>query len=151
MNPLYIAFIWHHHQPFYKDSIGGQYLLPWVRMHGIKDYLDLVKKLDNYPDIHQTFNIVPSLIEQLSEYSSGCANDVFMNLSRRRADELTEVDKYSLLKNFFMANWDTMIRKNKYYWSLLEKRGLYISDHELKRAVNLYSDQEFLSAPSADW
>jgi alpha-amylase/alpha-mannosidase (GH57 family) len=40
-HPLYIAFVWHMHQPYYKDDITGTYILPWVRMHGIKDYYDI--------------------------------------------------------------------------------------------------------------
>jgi alpha-amylase/alpha-mannosidase (GH57 family) len=67
--PLYIAFIWHQHQPLYKSnqSLGneaGNYRLPWVRLHGTKDYLDLVLLLERYPKLHQTVNLVPSLILQ---------------------------------------------------------------------------------------
>ena len=60
-HPLYVAFIWHQHQPLYKsrqanfDSLA-QYRLPWVRLHGTKDYLDLVLILEKYPKLHQTVN-----------------------------------------------------------------------------------------------
>ena len=70
-HPLYVAFIWHQHQPLYKsrDNSGSnsaiQYRLPWVRLHGTKDYLDLVLLLERYPKLHQTVNLVPSLILQL--------------------------------------------------------------------------------------
>ena len=40
VSKLSVAIIWHMHQPLYKDRLTGQYLMPWVRMHGIKDYLD---------------------------------------------------------------------------------------------------------------
>ncbi|MGH2416611.1 MAG: hypothetical protein ACRDEA_23525, partial [Microcystaceae cyanobacterium] len=64
--PLYVAFIWHQHQPLYKSRNPisaplGQYRLPWVRLHGTKDYLDLVQILERYPKLHQTVNLVPSL------------------------------------------------------------------------------------------
>ncbi|HEY9658344.1 MAG TPA: hypothetical protein V6C65_07825, partial [Allocoleopsis sp.] len=53
-HPLYVAFIWHQHQPLYKSSLKGEYRLPWVRLHGTKDYLDLVLMLERYPRLHQT-------------------------------------------------------------------------------------------------
>jgi len=68
--PLKVAFIWHMHQPYYKDVKTNRYLLPWVRLHALKDYYDMVAILDNYPDISMTFNLVPTLIEQLQDYSS---------------------------------------------------------------------------------
>lgn len=45
-HPLYVAFIWHQHQPLYKSVFESDYRLPWVRLHGTKDYLDLVLLLD---------------------------------------------------------------------------------------------------------
>ena len=65
--PLYVAFIWHQHQPLYKSSLtradaSGQYKIPWVRLHGVKDYLDLILILERFPKLHQTVNLVPSLI-----------------------------------------------------------------------------------------
>ena len=70
-HPLYVAFIWHQHQPLYKsraEQSDVAYRLPWVRLHGTKDYLDLVLILERYPQLHQTVNLVPSLILQLEEY-----------------------------------------------------------------------------------
>ncbi|MHC5721472.1 MAG: glycoside hydrolase, partial [Nostoc sp.] len=84
-HPLYIAFIWHQHQPLYKspgssDSLSPsqQYRLPWVRLHGTKDYLDLVLLLERYPKLHQTVNLVPSLILQLEDYIAGTAFDPYL-------------------------------------------------------------------------
>ena len=39
--PLYVALIWHNHQPFYKNTATGLYMMPWVRMHAAKDYYDM--------------------------------------------------------------------------------------------------------------
>lgn len=83
-HPLYVAFIWHQHQPLYKSRGGGeahgsegQYRLPWVRLHGTKDYLDLVLLLERYPNLHQTVNLVPSLILQIEDYVAGTAIDPY--------------------------------------------------------------------------
>ena len=75
---IHLLFLWHMHQPYYKDLVTGQYRLPWVRLHALKDYYGMVKLLDEFPGMHQTFNLVPSLITQLQEYVNGSAQDPFL-------------------------------------------------------------------------
>ena len=82
-----LAFIWHMHQPFYKDLKSGEYLMPWVRLHGVKDYLDMLLILDEFPNLHQTFNLVPSLLEQIIDYTDHGATDRHLFLSRKPAAE----------------------------------------------------------------
>jgi len=62
---LRLLLLWHMHQPFYKDLVSGEYRLPWVRLHALKDYYGMVKLLEEFPQVHQNFNIVPSLVAQL--------------------------------------------------------------------------------------
>ena len=38
-----LVLLWHMHQPFYKDMVTGEYRLPWVRLHALKDYYGMVK------------------------------------------------------------------------------------------------------------
>ena len=91
-HPLYIAFIWHMHQPYYRDLATGACAMPWVRLHATKDYLDMLKRLERFPNIHQTFNIVPSLLDQLEEYLPPAnRSDEFLDLSRKPAGELIVV------------------------------------------------------------
>ncbi len=87
-NPLHVAFLWHMHQPFYKDIFTKEYALPWVRLHGIKDYYEMVSILEAYPKIHQTFNMVPSLMVQLDEYAKG-ASDKYLAHSLIPAKDLS--------------------------------------------------------------
>ncbi|HEX9020074.1 MAG TPA: glycoside hydrolase family 57 protein [Nitrospirota bacterium] len=143
-HPLYIAFVWHMHQPYYKDDITGSYILPWVRMHGIKDYYDMPALLTDFPDIHQTFNLVPSLLKQIRDYVENGAMDKFLALTLKPAAELSQDDKLFLLKNFFMANWDTMIKPYPVYWQLLDRRGHSVSPHDLQNAVRYYTAQDYL-------
>src|SRR5271156_1644449 len=49
MPALRLIFLWHQHQPFYKDLVTGEYRLPWVRLHALKDYYGMVKLLDEFP------------------------------------------------------------------------------------------------------
>jgi alpha-amylase/alpha-mannosidase (GH57 family) len=71
MPSIQLLFLWHMHQPYYKDLVTGSYRLPWVRLHALKDYYGMVKLLDEFPDVHQTFNLVPSLITQIQDYVCG--------------------------------------------------------------------------------
>src|SRR6266481_3950467 len=59
MPTLRVLFLWHQHQPYYKDLVSGRYRLPWVRMHALKDYYGMVRLLSEFPDVHQTFDLSP--------------------------------------------------------------------------------------------
>ncbi len=143
-HPLSIAFVWHMHQPYYKDDLTGSYILPWVRMHGIKDYYDMPALLTDFPDIHQTFNLVPSLLKQIQDYVGNGATDKFLALALKPAADLDHEDKLFLLKNSFMANWDTMIKPYPGYWRLLDRRGYSVSHDDLLNATRYFTDQDYL-------
>jgi alpha-amylase/alpha-mannosidase (GH57 family) len=143
-HPLSIAFVWHMHQPYYKDDMTGSYILPWVRLHGIKDYYDMPALLDDFPDIHQTFNLVPSLVKQVLDYVENSATDKFLDLTLKPANELNQDDKLFLLKHFFMANWDTMIKPYPSYWQLLDRRGYSVSSNDLQEATRYFTPQDYL-------
>jgi alpha-amylase/alpha-mannosidase (GH57 family) len=143
-HPLFIAFVWHMHQPYYKDDITGSYILPWVRMHGIKDYYDMPALLTDFPDIHQTFNLVPSLLKQIQDYVENNATDKFLDLTLKRAADLTYDDKIFLLRNSFLANWDTMIKPYPGYWRLLDRRGTSVSPSDLQNATRYFTSQDYL-------
>jgi len=119
---LYLAFIYHMHQPYYKNLLTGETTLPWVRLHGIKDYLDMVEMLSNYPAVHQTFNLVPSLIEQLEDYNHSKVKDKFLELSYKPAQELTSEDKAFILQNFFSINRERVIALFPRYYELYFKK-----------------------------
>jgi alpha-amylase/alpha-mannosidase (GH57 family) len=143
-SPLYVIFVWHMHQPYYKDPATGLYKLPWVRLHGTKDYLDMVEILKEFPAIKQNFNLVPSLLEQLIDYSENRATDVYLEMARRRAADLNENEKTFILENFFLANWEHMIKPFPRYYELLVKRGTHLVRSDLVRAIKYFSDQDFL-------
>lgn len=109
------------HQPYYLDLATGQMQLPWVRLHGIKDYLDMVKILEHYPNIRQTFNLVPSLIEQIQAYSDG-VQDTWQALSYKKASELSVQEKDFLRDNFFSAHLRNIISLYPRYYQLYLKK-----------------------------
>ncbi len=118
--PLYVALVWHMHQPYYKDGQTGEYVLPWARLHAAKDYLHMAEVLAEHPNVHVTFNVVPSLVEQLLEYAAGEAVDRVQVLSLQEA--WTPDEKGYLLANCFSINWDNIIRRYPRYWQLLQLR-----------------------------
>ena len=96
--------------------------MPWVRLHGVKDYLDMLQILEKYPKIHQTFNLVPSLIEQIEDYINGTVKDKFLGLSYKPALELSRQEKEFILENFFSINKEKVISSFPRYYELYHKK-----------------------------
>lgn len=115
---LYLSFIWHMHQPYYNNLLTHEADLPWVRMHGIKDYVDMVTILGNFENIHQTFNLVPSLIEQIDSYLNSNSTDKFLRLSRKRVDLLSKEEKQFIIENFFMVDAQRILALHPRYYEL---------------------------------
>lgn len=118
-----LCFLWHMHQPFYKDLWSGEYKLPWTRLHALKDYAGMVEILAEFPGIHQTFNLVPSMVAQIDEYASGEASDPFLDCALARAEDLSEAQRNFVLKYFFQANFDRLICRYPRYRELHEKQA----------------------------
>jgi alpha-amylase/alpha-mannosidase (GH57 family) len=109
------------HQPFYKDLVGGGYRLPWVRLHALKDYYGMVKLLEEFPQVHQNFNLVPSLVAQLEDYNSGIFKDPFWDIAAKPAGALSLEEKHFALTYFFQANVERMIGRYPRYRQLWEQ------------------------------
>ncbi|MDH5614900.1 MAG: glycoside hydrolase family 57 protein, partial [Gammaproteobacteria bacterium] len=67
--PINFVLCWHMHQPWYQQGIEGDYQLPWVYLHAIKDYTDMAAHLENHPHMHVVVNFAPILLEQLDDYA----------------------------------------------------------------------------------
>ncbi|MRR54427.1 MAG: glycoside hydrolase [Deltaproteobacteria bacterium] len=117
--PLQVAFIWHMHQPDYKDPLTGHYLLPWTYLHAVKDYFDMAALVDETEGARAVFNLVPSLLEQLRDYAEGTAVDPFLTHGRLDPDEMTLENRRFILDNFFSANRERMIEPHSRYLELL--------------------------------
>ncbi|MFZ2095527.1 MAG: glucodextranase DOMON-like domain-containing protein, partial [Anaerolineales bacterium] len=131
--PIYLSIIWHQHQPvYYKDPETGIYEKPWVRVHAAKDYVDMAAILKNYPNIHVTFNLTPSLILQLDDFQAG-AKDLYWVTAEVPANQLTDEQKQFLLDRFFDTNRKIIARFPRYQ-ELLQKRD----------AGTEYSTQDYL-------
>jgi starch synthase len=98
MRKISLALVWHMHQPYYKDDLSGTYLLPWVRLRSTKDYARMADLAAAYPSVKQTFNLVPSLLEQIQDTARGGSDDLFLSLSRKPAGDLTGEERAFLLR-----------------------------------------------------
>src|ERR1035441_817365 len=138
MPQINLCFLWHMHQPFYKDLDSGEYKLPWTRMHALKDYYGMVHLLTEFPKVKQTFNLVPSMMAQVEEYASGTARDPFLALALKPAEGLTEDDRRFLLKHSFYSDPGHMIYRYPRYGELFDARN----GQKNTGARNMFSAQE---------
>ena len=118
-----VALLWHMHQPFYEDLVTHEHILPWVRLHALKDYYGMVALLREFPNVRVTFNLVPSLLVQLEEFAAGRARDPYLDLGLKPASDLSDTEIAFILDNFFHAQRQRMIEIYPRYSELLERRG----------------------------
>ena len=117
-----LALLWHMHQPYYEDLATGEHILPWVRLHAIKDYWGMVALLREFPGIRVTFNLVPSLVAQVQAFAANRARDRHLELGLKPAEELTPDEGRFLVANGFHAPYDQMIGPYPRYAELHARR-----------------------------
>ena len=135
---LSIAFYWHMHQPVYQLSPEGDYLMPWVRLHAVKDYLDMLLIGKKFKNLKLNFNLVPVLLDALIDYGENEMHDIHSRLTITDIDDLTDDDKKFIINNFFDANYHSMILPNQEYERLLQK---YQAGDE--NNIDIFSPQEY--------
>src|SRR5436190_1647189 len=118
-----VAILWHMHQPYYEDLVTREHILPWVRLHALKDYYGMVAILREFPDVRMTFNLVPSLLVQLEAFAGDRARDRSLELSLKPAADLDEHDIEFVVEHFFHAQRQRMIDIYPRYAELLARRG----------------------------
>jgi alpha-amylase/alpha-mannosidase (GH57 family) len=88
---MHLAFVWHFHQPIYRDPDTREYLLPWVNYHAVKNYHQMAR-LAEEADFPGTYNFVPCLLEQVLEYVGGTAADPYQAALEKDPGKLTYAD-----------------------------------------------------------
>ncbi|MGB0036264.1 MAG: glycoside hydrolase family 57 protein [Candidatus Acidiferrales bacterium] len=104
MSRVNLVILWHMHQPQYRDPSTGKYLLPWTRLHALKDYWGMVKILGEFPGVHATYNFVPLLAAQIEEYASGKFREPWFDLAFAPADTLKPEQRREILDRAFQVN-----------------------------------------------
>ncbi len=136
------VFLWHLHQPEYRDPLTGQPLLPWVRLHACRAYLDMAVALERRPGVQVVANWAPSLLQQLEAYLQGKAVDRDELLARKSADALEANERAHVLKESFSVDWDLWVKPVPRYAELLGRRGTDLRNVELARAQAQFSAQD---------
>jgi alpha-amylase/alpha-mannosidase (GH57 family) len=139
-----VAFLWHMHQPLYRDPLDGAVILPWVRLHALMDYLGMVRVLDESPSVHVTFNLVPVLVDQIEACARGEADDPHQRASMVPAAGMDEGQRLVALKWLFMAQEQNVIGRHPRFKELLAKRGPRKDEGGLRAAASHFSVQDLL-------
>ncbi|TAJ20667.1 MAG: glycoside hydrolase [Rugosibacter sp.] len=133
MKQLKLVFLWHMHQPDYRNhgegmikvpegtqragadgTAAGEFMLPWVYLHAMKDYADMAAHLERYPEIRCVVNFVPVLLEQIEDYAQQFVSRKFRDpllrmLAAPDLDQIAATDRQLLLNTCFRNNHLTML------------------------------------------
>ncbi len=139
-----VVFLWHMHQPYYVNPATQTAMMPWVRLHSVKGYLDMISVIEDFPGVRVNFNLTPVLMLQIKELTEGKISDLWLDWGRRPAAALEEHEKFAILENFFKIHWDNLVKPYPRYWELLNKRGLTFYRDDVRRGLRYFSTQEFL-------
>lgn len=139
-----VVVLWHMHQPYYVNPLTREAAMPWVRLHCVKGYLDMITVPKDYPDLRLVFNLTPVLLQQIEEIVEGHVTDLWLERSRRPAAQLSEPEKIALLTDFFKAHWAHMVKPHPRYAELLQRRGESPAPGDLPRIAAQFGTQDFL-------
>lgn len=121
---LHVAWLWHQHQPLYRDAAtkaaAPQLLHPWVRLHALRDYYSMPTLAADHA-VRVTFNLTPVLLQQIDDYILN-GTDSALELTRRRAEDLTSGEVDEILSTFFDADWHNQVYVHERYRELFEQR-----------------------------
>ena len=160
MKTLDLVFLWHMHQPDYRDhgAVGGavadpktkvgadgtaandatgEFVLPWVYLHAMKDYSDMAAHFERHPRIHGVVNFVPVLLDQIEDYAQQFACGQFRDpllrmLATPDLAHINAADRRMLLATCFRSNHSTMLEPFPHYQRL---HAIYVLlDHESETA-----------------
>lgn len=119
-NSVDLVFLWHMHQPDYRDYASGDFLLPWVYLHAIKDYSDMAYHLEQHPKMKVVVNFVPVLLDQLEDYqqqfATGKIRDPLLRLlAKENLNDVTDVERDLIIDSCFRSDHDKMVAPYPFY------------------------------------
>lgn len=120
-----LVFLWHMHQPDYREYASGDFVLPWTYLHAIKDYTDMAYHLERHPKIRAVVNFVPILLDQLDDYTdqfvTGQLRDPLLRLLiHENSASLSEEHRQLAFDACFLSNHTKMISPYPAYKRLWE-------------------------------
>ena len=139
MNLVNLMMLWHMHQPQYRDPATGRYVLPWTRLHALKDYWGMVRVIEEFPRVHATFNVVPSLGAQLEEYASGKFDEPWFTIAFRPTANLAVEDKSEILLRAFQLNYDHLLAR----WPRFVELHHWASSQSPERSIHAFGERDW--------
>jgi alpha-amylase/alpha-mannosidase (GH57 family) len=142
---LDLVLVWHMHQPDYRDQASGEFLLPWVYLHAIKDYTDMAWHLERHPGMRAVVNWVPVLLDQLEDYAdqfhSRKLRDPLLRLLARDKAQVVSAQERALLAERCLSVQNLgMIQHYPHFKQLFE---LFRSLQERGQAALAYLSDQF--------
>ena len=138
------VFLWHLHQPEYRDPVSGQPLLPWVRLHATRAYTDMAAALEKVERARVVANWAPSLLLQLEAYAQGRSFDKDEQLARKPAADLNPAERAHVVKESFSVDWELWVKPVPRYAELLAKRGVDLRKIDLLQVQESFSAQDLV-------
>jgi alpha-amylase/alpha-mannosidase (GH57 family) len=153
MKPLSLVLLWHMHQPDYRDHETGEFMLPWVYLHAIKDYTDMAHHLERHPRVKAIVNFVPILLDQLEDYAQQFAQKKIRDpllrlLATPDLNLITVSERLRILHSCFQSNHMTMQKPYPAYqhlhdlYDMLKEHGdmdlIYVSGQYLADLLTWY-------------
>ncbi len=142
---LKVVLCWHMHQPDYRGSHHGEFQLPWVYLHGIKDYVDMAAHLEANPDARAVVNFAPILLEQVADYArqikSWCKHaklirDPLLAALAGPGFPADMASRKALIRACLRANEKNLIGRFDFFRQLSDLANRLDQDDEMARYVN---------------
>jgi len=146
----HVVFVWHLHQPPYyvpesavPTGVGkGVAEAPWVRLWTGKAYYPMLLLVER-SRVKVSFDVTPTLLEQIEMYASGRLTDKYLQVSLKNADELTGAEKAFILERFFDISWEVQIPKYPRYKCLLDRRNALLQTASPEEIVGYFSESDY--------
>lgn len=146
-----VVFLWHMHQPDYRDIMTGEYYFPWTYLHAIKDYVDMAAHIEAQPAAKAVVNFAPILLEQLDDYAQQIAahlkdpnnkikDAVLASLVAPVLPVAGTMAFTDLAKKYLRANRERMIERFPAYLELANIVGTF----DEKPFISRYLNEQFL-------
>lgn len=145
-----VVFLWHMHQPDYRDILTGEYYFPWTYLHAIKDYVDMAAHIEAQPKAKAVVNFAPILLEQLDDYAQQIAahfstgakikDAVLASLVEPDLPEAGTLAFADLAQKYLRANRERMIERFPVFKELAD----IVSSFEEKPYLSRYLNEQFI-------
>ena len=149
-NRLPVVLCWHMHQPDYRGPEQSDYQLPWVYLHAIKDYRDMLHHLETTPGARAVVNFAPVLLEQIDDYVAQIRawlahgiriRDPLLAALAGPGLPVGETERRALIKACLRANEKHLINRHKTFRRLVDIASI-LDGHE---ASSRYLNDQYLA------